>query len=293
MTAAILIIGATGNVGAEVVNCLLAQGAAVRAADLFPERVKQRFGNKVEAVPFDFGKPETYVQAFQGIKKVFLMRPPQISNIQKYMVPALEAAQAAGVRQMVFLSLIGIEQNKGVPHYKVEQWLVSSGLDYTFLRCSFFMQNFNTTQCADIRDRDEIYVPVGKARTSFLDVRDIGAVAALALTQPGHENKAYDLTGSEALDYTQVADLFSQTLGRKITYRNPSTLNFFVRQLNQKSNLMFAWVTSWLYSNTRSGMAERTTGEVERLLGRKPILMSQYIEDYKSNWNKSTTATAL
>jgi uncharacterized protein YbjT (DUF2867 family) len=173
-----------------------------------------------------------------------------------------------------------------VPHYKVEQWLLGSGVDYTFLRCSFFMQNLNTVHRTEIRERHEIYVPVGKAKTSFLDVRDIGAVAAAALTQPGHEKQAYDLTGSEALDYYQVADLFSQVLGRKITYKNPSAVSFFIRQLQNKNKLMFALVTTWLYSSTKSGMADRVTGEVVRLLGREPIRMRQYIQDYKASWMK-------
>lgn len=279
-------MGAMGNVGAEVIKTLQAQGVRVRAADLFPERVKQRFGEDIEAVPFDFSKPETFAPAFRGIKKMFLMRPPQISDIQKDMVPALEAAKAAGVQHMVFLSLIGIENNTVVPHYKVEQWLKASGLQYTMLRCSFFMQNLNTTHRAEIRECDEIYIPVGRAKTSFLDVRDIGAVAALALTQPGHENQAYDLTGAEALDYDQVADLFTQILGRKITYKNPSALAFFVRQVRNRSKLMFAFITTWLYTNTRSGMADVITGEVQRLLGRQPISMRQYIEDYKASWTK-------
>lgn len=284
MSAEIMVIGATGNVGSEVIRSLLAQGVAVRAADLYPDRVAARFGEAVEAVGFDFAHPATFAAAFRGVRKLFLMRPPQISDVQKYMFPALEAAQAAGVKHIVFLSLIGIEQNKRVPHYKVEQWLKASGLDYTFLRCSFFMQNLNTTHRAEIRDRNEIYVPVGKSKTSFLDVRDIGAVAASALTQPGHEQQAYDLTGSEALDYEQVASLFSQVLGRKIVYKNPSAWRFLIRQLRGKSGLMFALVTTWLYTNTRHGMAHVVTGEVERLLGRKPILMRRYIEDYRASW---------
>lgn len=280
----ILVMGTLGNVGNEVMNYLLEQGVSVRAADLFPDKITERFGNNVESVLFDFKKPGTFSSTFLGIKRMFLMRPPQFSNIQRDMVPALEAAKAAGVHHFVFLSLIGIEQNKVVPHYKVEQWLQASGLDYTFLRCSFFMQNLNTTHRAEVRNRSEIYLPVGVAKTSFLDVRDIGAVAALALSQPGHEKKAYDLTGSEALDYYQVANLFTEVLGRKITYKNASVAGFFLRQLQSKSNLMFALVTTWLYSNTKSGMADVITGEVERLLGHKPFLMRQYIEDYKANW---------
>jgi uncharacterized protein YbjT (DUF2867 family) len=281
----ILVIGAMGNVGTEVVHSLAGKNIPIRAADLFPEKVKERFGLGVEAVRFDFSDPSTFADTFRGIRKVFVLRPPQISNIKRDMFPALEVAKAAGVNHMVFLSLIGIEKNKVVPHYKVEQWILSSGLDYTFLRCSFFMQNLNTTHLAEIRDRDEIYIPVGDAKTSFLDVRDIGAVAALALSSPGHEKKAYDLTGSEALDYYQVAEMFTRVLGRKITYKNPSSMKFFRRQ--QKNNkLMFALVTTWLYGNTRKGMAETVTGEVMRLLGREPIRMRKYIEDYKSSWVK-------
>ncbi len=286
MDSSSLVLGALGNVGAEVVRSLLAAGASVRAADLFPEKIVQRFGEDVAAVPFDYGRPDTFAPAFAGIRKAFVMRPPQIADVQGLMVPALEAAKVAGVKHMVFLSLIGIEQNTRVPHYKVEQWMLNSGLDYTFLRCSFFMQNLNTTHRAEIRERDEIYVPVGDAKTSFLDVRDIGAVAALALLHPGHAKKAYELTGSEALDYYQVADLFTQVLGRKIAYKNPAALAFFLRQARSSSNLMYAFVTTWLYSNTKKGMAARTTGEVERLLGRKPLLMRQYIQDYRHSWER-------
>jgi hypothetical protein len=81
-----------------------------------------------------------------------------------------------------------------------------------------------------------------------------------------------------------VADLFTQVLGRKITYKNPSAAAFFVRQLQNKSKLMFALITTWLYTNTKRGMADVITNEVERLSGRKPLLMRQYIQDYQSSW---------
>ncbi len=284
MRADILVLGSLGNVGAEAVKSLLARGATVRAADRDPTRVTERFGTGVEAVRFDFSKPDSFPGTFRGIKKMFLVRPPQISNIKRDMIPALEAARRAGVEHVVFLSLIGIEGNKVVPHYKVETFLKASGQAYTFLRCSFFMQNLSTTHRDEIRSRNEIFIPVKDARTSFIDVRDIGAVAALALTSPGHENQAYDLTGPEALDYHQVAELFTKTLGRKITYKSPSAMAFFQRQLARKQPLMFALVTTWLYSNTKGGMADVVTGEVGRLLGRASTHMSQFIMDYKDCW---------
>jgi uncharacterized protein YbjT (DUF2867 family) len=284
MPGKILVTGALGNVGAEVVKHLQETGLPFRAAERDITRLRERLGADVDAVAFDFTRKETYGPAFDGMDKMFLMRPPQIANIQRDMVPALDAARAAGVKQVVFLSLIGIERAKIVPHYKVEAYLRASGQGWTFLRCSFFMQNLNTTHRTEIRERDEIFVPVGSARTSFIDVRDIAAVAAVAMTEPGHEGQAYDLTGCEALDYWQVAEIMSRILGRKITYRNPNPLNFLASHLRRGTSLTFALVMSGLYLSTRSGMAERVTGEVERLTGCKPIAFAQYVRDYQDAW---------
>lgn len=284
MVKPILVTGALGNVGAEIVKRLQAQGSPVRAADLSVEKVQERFGPSVEAIPFDFSKAETFAPAFEGIEAMFLMRPPQITDIKKYIFPALAAAQAAGVRHVVFLSLIGIEKTTYVPHFKVEQYLRSSQMTWTFLRASFFMQNLNTTHRLEIKERDEIYVPVGSAKTSFLDVRDIGAVGAAALTQPGHAFKAYDLTGPEALDYWQAAEIMSAVLGRKITYKNPNPLAFLLNTMRRSTPFMFALVMTGLYTATRFGQADIVTNEVERLTGRKPVSFRQYVADYKNSW---------
>ena len=284
MSSPILVIGALGNVGAEVVKQVLASGGKVRAADIDEKKLRERFGDTVEAVRFDFTDPTTYEATFQDITKMFYMRPPHITNIQRDMVPSMNAAKAAGVERVVFLSLIGIEKTTYVPHYKVETYLKALNLQTTFLRASFFMQNLNTTHRQEIQERDEIYVPVGAAKTSFLDVRDIGAVAAVALTQPGHENKAYDLTGPEALNYWQAAGILSEVLGRQITYKNPNPLAFLLNTVRRGTPFVFALVMTGLYTATRFGQANIVTREVERLTGRKPISFRQYAEDYKNSW---------
>ena len=287
MTNSILVTGALGNVGAEVIAHLTADkpaGRMIRAADLSVEKIGERFGAGVEAVPFDFSKPETFAPALKGVETMFLMRPPQITEIKKYIFPALEAAQVAGVKHVVFLSLIGIEKTTYVPHYKVEQYLRASRMTWTFLRASFFMQNLNTTHRLEIKERNEIYVPVGAAKTSFLDVRDIGAVGAIALTQPGHANQAYNLTGPEALDYWQAAEILSQVLGRKITYKNPNPLAFLLKTVKRGTPFAFALVMTGLYTATRLGQANLVTNEVERLTGRKPLSFRQYAEFYRSAW---------
>lgn len=283
MSSEILITGAPGNVGTEVVRALQSMGVAFRIAAWNTDQAHQVFDHE-DIVHFDFLNPETYAATFNGIKRMFLVRPPQLANVQEEIAPAVHAAIAAGVEHIVFLSLQGVENNRVVPHFKIEQLLLESDVTYTFLRASFFMQNLSTTHCAEIRDANEIAVPVGKAPTSFIDTRDIAAVAARALTEAGHENKAYVLTGAEALDYYQVADILSDVLHRPIRYTNPSVITFFRRQLKRGSKVGFALVVTALYTITRFGNAKQVTQDVEQLLGRKPISFRQFAEDHQACW---------
>lgn len=284
MSSPILVIGALGNVGKEVVAQVISQGGKVRAAGLDVSKIKARFGDAVEAVRFDFTDSSTYAAAFKGVEKMFYLRPPHITNIQRDMKPSMAAAKQAGVRHVVFLSLIGVEQARYVPHYKVETYLKEMGFQTTFLRCSFFMQNLNTTHLREIKEHSEIFVPVGKARTSFIDARDIGKVAAVTLLESGHAGKNYDLTGSEGLDYWQAAAILSEVLGRKITYRNPNPLHFLLETTRRGTPFMFAVIMLGLYTSTRFGMAETITQEVERLTGQKPVSFRQYSEDFADAW---------
>ena len=289
MSERILVTGSTGNVGRELVRSLLEMGQPVVAATIDERDAHNVPGEGTETVLFRFGDGETYRDAFEGVSKLFLMRPPQISDVQTCLFPVVDYAKEVGVRHIAFLSLLGVEKQRFVPHYKVEKHLQASGVSYTFLRPSFYMQNLNTTHRAEIRDKDEILIPVGKAQTSFIDVRDIGAVAAKVLTEPGHENRAYELTGGEALDYYQVADLFTEVLGREITYRNPSIPRFIRYQRQQGIPLPAVLIMVGLYTATRFGSGRRVTGEVERLLGRMPTTMRQYIEDYAGAWQGGET----
>ncbi len=284
MHSTILVIGTTGNIGLDVFNQLTAKDLYPAAAVRNPDKAKMILGDKANLVPFDFKNPATYKPAFQGVKKLFLVRPPDIADVKTYVRPVILAAKNAGVEQIVFLSLLGVEHNPIVPHYTIEKDLMASGMSWTFLRASFFMQNLSTTHCAEIRDENMLMMPAGHGKTSFIDGRDIAAVGVKALTESGHKNKAYDLTGSEALDYFTVANMLTETLGRKITYRNPSMIAFARRMKAQGNPWAYVLVTTALYTTARLGMAARTTEETQSLLGRPPIRMCQYIKDYKRAW---------
>jgi uncharacterized protein YbjT (DUF2867 family) len=281
----ILITGAPGNVGSEVVKGLVGV-APIRIGAFDADAARNAFANvpDIECVHFDFLDSVTFASALGGIEKMFLIRPPALSNVKREIAPALHTAKQAGIKHIIFLSIQGVEQNRLVPHFKIEQAILSLGFTYTFLRASFFMQNLSTTHLKEIRDDSVISVPVGNARTSFVDVRDIAAVAVHALTETGHENRTYTLTGSEALDYYQVSQIMAAELGRPIRYTNPSVIGFIRTQLTAGRALDFSLVMAGLYTITRFGNAKEVTPDVQRILGRQPITLRQFAHDYHLCW---------
>ncbi len=290
METRILITGAPGNVGTEVVRELERKGIPFRVGAYNLNNARETLGNDLDITHFDFLKPETYSATFKGIEQMFLVRPPALSNVQRDIAPAIQTAVKAGVKHIVFLSIQGVEANRIVPHYKIEQLLLASGVEYTFLRASFFMQNLSTTHRNEIRDQNEIALPVGAARTSFIDIRDIAAIVAQALTEARYVNQRYTLTGSEALDYDQVANKLSVTLHRTIRYIHPSIITFIRRQLAQGQKLSYTLIMVALYTITRFGNAKTVTEDVERLLGRPPISFDQFAKDYQNSWQPNTAS---
>jgi NmrA-like family len=173
--------------------------------------------------------------------------------VKRHLLPVVRAAKDAGVRHVVFLSLLGVEKNQVVPHAKVERFILEAGVPHTFLRPSFFMQNLSTTHRDDIREHHEIFVPAGQGRTGFIDARDIAAVAARTLLEDGHEGKVYDLTGSEALTYAEVAALITEVLGRPIRYPAPGALRFAARWYARQQPVAIIAVMTGIYTVCRPG----------------------------------------
>ena len=300
----VLVTGATGNVGLEVARQLLQAGVPVRAAVTNPERGRATLerelgaltsGGLLEIVRFEFGDATSYAAAFAGLEACFLMRPPAVSDTKRFILPAIDAGVAAGVRRWAFLSLQGAEKNPVVPHAAVEKHLeklrAAGALTYTFLRASFFMQNLSTTHRDDIRRMNDIFIPAGNGRTAFIDARDLASVAVKALTVTDAElevlklrNAGVELTSAEALTYTEVAATMTQVLGREITYSNPSNIAFGAHLGKQGLPLSQILVMEALYTFAKIGLAGKLTGEVKRILGREPIRFAQFVADYAEAW---------
>lgn len=276
MNGTILVTGATGNVGSEVVRQLLARGERVRGAALPDD---SRLPEGAEPAVFDFEDPTTFECALAGVDRVFLMRPPHMGDARAF-DPFLAAMRDAGVRQVVFLSLLGVERNPVVPHHAIERRLVDSGLGWTMLRPSFFMQNLTTTHLADIRDRAEIALPAGSGRTSFIDVRDIAAAAAVTLAEDGHIGKAYALTGSEALTYAECAALISEETGRLVRYTSVSGRAFARHMAALGHPAAFITVMRGIYLVARLRMAATITGDLQALIDRQPTTFRQFAADH-------------
>jgi len=277
-----LVTGATGNIGAELVQSL-PQNKNTRVAVRKPESAGETFGDAVDIVRFDFMDATTFAPALENVTHLFLLRPPVITDVEIFKA-LIGTAKQSSVQQIVFLSLQGIEKVTFVPHAKIENAILESGIPYTFLRAGFFMQNLNTTHVEDIRQHDEIFIPAGKSKTAFIDVRDIAAVAAKVMIEDGHDNTIYTLTGNQSLDYFEVADIFSDVLGRKITYSSPGLLYFVWRMWRNGHKLPQVLLMAFLYTITRSGQAEMIHPDTENLLGREPISLKQYVHDYADSF---------
>lgn len=282
----VLVTGATGTVGRHVVAGLLAAGRGVRAAGRDRREVAGAFDGRVEAVRLDFTDPTTWAEAYRGIEVAFVVRPPHLGNVRRDLLPSLEAARDAGLRHVVLLSLQGADRNRVVPHARLEQWLRAGGLGWTFVRPAFFMENLSGTHAADIADRDEIVVPAGRGRTSFVAARDVAAVATAALLDPvAHRGRAWTPTGPQALTYDEVAATLSAELGRPIRYRAPGALRY-ARHASSVLGLPrgMVLVTTAIYSVARVGRAAGLTDDVRTVTGRDPLDLRAWAHEHRQVW---------
>lgn len=288
----LLVTGPSGNVGAELVGLLGERKAEQpwRAASRHPERQADAVaGTEGESVRLDFFDRTTWPAALDGVRTLFLLFPlPGNRAARGAILPFLDAAERAGCRHVVYVSVFGADRAKFIPHYKVEQRIFASSMTWTVLRCSFFMQNLHrtiSTHGTDIVERGELFVPAGQGRTTFLDARDAAAVAADALLHPErHRNRVHHLTGSEALTMDEVAAALTRHLGFPVRYTRPGLVRFATRLRRRGVGWDTIGFMSAVYTLTRLGRNQPVTGELARLLGREPRTLDAYLADSAWRW---------
>src|SRR5919204_1354180 len=199
----IVVTGATGNTGSEVVRALTARGGRVRAFVRDPGKARQKFGEHVELAIGDFADPRSVRAAFEGADALLLSCADDPRRVS-WETAAIDAAVAAGVRRVVKLSAAAAEPGSPVAfwdwHGQVEQHLRASGAGWVILRSGWYMSNL-LAAASRVAAEGRLYAPAGEARIAMIDPRDVGAAAAAGLSSPGHEGATYLLTGPRAITY--------------------------------------------------------------------------------------------
>ena len=281
----ILLTGATGNVGSEVAKLLAARGVAFRAMVRHPDDQPAQALRALpgaEIVTGDFNDAASLSRALEGIERAFLLTN-STAQAEAQQRSFVAQAQRAGVKHVVKQSQWAAAAESPVRflryHAAVEQAIRATDLAYTFLRPNLFMQGLLAFKDA-MQRQGQLFAPIGAARISAVDVRDIAAAAAAALTEPGHENKIYDLTGPAALTHAEMAAGLAAALGRPVAFVDvpPADLQHYLLRAG-----MDPWQAEGLledYAHYPRGEAAEVAPGVQEATGRPPRDFATFARDY-------------
>jgi len=275
----ILVTGATGNIGGQVAQKLIAKGAKVRVLSRDPAKAKALYSSNVEIAQGDLTKPESLPAALKGVERVFLvsvgpMLAQQDANLAN-------AAKAAGVKHIVKLSTLGLSSSDRLIrqwHAAGEKAIQDSGLAWTFVRPGAFMTNARQW-VGTIRAKGEVYSATGDGKIAPIHPSDIADVAVVALTESGHEGKSYELTGGEALSWNEQVQILSDAIGKPVKHVDVGDEG--LRAGLKAANLPEALIQGLaaLQKDVREGRTVVSSDDVEKLLGRKPRTWKQWCEE--------------
>jgi uncharacterized protein YbjT (DUF2867 family) len=285
-TTRVLVIGGTGGTGSEAVQHLVRRGADVRVATRDPERARMLPAlAAAEVVMGDSARPDTLAAALEGVDAVYYV-PPTLPGWDEVQSETVALAAAAGVRHFVKMSAIGVAADEPSMslsfHWKGEQDVERSGMSWTHIRPSSFFQNVLLLDLTSLRAENRFYAPLGDARVAKLDTRDIGEAVAVVLTEPGHENRAYELTGPAAVTYWEMADVLSHALGRGIEYVDLTADEYEAHLVATGWPEWVAVEFAAIYGRGfyRAGGSSYVTTTAEDLLGRPPRSFADFARDH-------------
>lgn len=286
----ILITGATGNIGVEVIRFLYGIDTSHRiiAGVRNIEKAKNEFKScpELNYVHFDFEDFNTFESALAGIDRIFLLRPPHISNVDKYFKPLIAAIKKNKIHEIVFLSVQGAEKSKVIPHNKIERLIMEYGLDYIFIRPSYFMQNLTTTLVNDIRAKREIILPSGQAKFNWIDIENIGEAGAILLNKFGdYKNQALEITGLENESFAKVTLLINSAIESPIRFRNVNPFKFYWIKKREGMEPGMIIVMILLHFLPRFQKEPRISDSYEQLTGKKPTDLKTFIDREKTQFN--------
>lgn len=273
----ILVIGSSGSVGSEIVRQLKAEGHAVR-------QTTSKTVTSSDTVHLDMLTGEGLREAFEGVDRAFFLSPPPHVDQYKMLSPLIQEAKRRGLKKVVLMTAMGANAVETSPFRRAEIELEKSGLNYNIIRPNWFMQNFNSYWIHGIKEQNQIALAAGDAKTSFIDTRDISAVAAKLLTSDKWNNKDFDLTGADSITHAEVADEISKATGKKVAYHDIAPEEFRKGLLSAGLPVDYVDFMLMIMGFLREGYNARVTDCVSQILGRAPIGFKNYVQDYKKSW---------
>ncbi len=277
----VLITGATGNVGKPLIRYLLNYPELeVCAAIRTPEKSKSIFNSSsnLSFCAFDFENPETFKSALKEVDILFLLRPPHISDVQKYFKPLLAAARSSNIQKIVFLSVQGAEKHKVIPHNKIERLIKSSGFDYLFVRPSYFMQNLTTTLLPELLSKNRITLPAGDAHFNWIDADNIGeAIARLIINFDRYKNSAIELTGQENMSFNDALTTINEVTNKSYQFRNINPISFYFEKRRDGLSNGLALVMTALHFLPRLQDPPKKNDNFQHLTGNQPTTLKEFI----------------
>lgn len=285
----ILITGATGNVGMAIIRYLYmncAEEQVVAGVRNISEAKKKFAENKkLEFVHFDFENPETFKQALENIDLVFLLRPPHISDVDRYFKPLIEAMRQARIHKVIFLSVQGAEKSKFIPHNQIEKLIMQTEIPFIFLRPSYFMQNLTTTLLKDIQEKRKINLPAGNAKFNWIDIENIGEAAAVLVGNfQEYSNRAIEITGYENKNLSEVVVLINKNTAIKAVYINSNPFRFYRIKKQEGIQKGMIMVMILLHFIPRFQKETRISDFYEKLTGKKPTGLIEFIKREKTKF---------
>jgi uncharacterized protein YbjT (DUF2867 family) len=285
----ILVVGGTGTIGSEVVRLLREANVPFKALVRDAAKARDLGACGTDTVAGDLREPQTLPAALRGVDKVFVVTPLVPDQVQMRSA-LIAAAEAADVKHFVMSTGIGAAPDSPVQigrwHGENQKQVQESGMAWTFVQPGFFMQNL-LMYAPSIREKGEFYMPLGEGKVGWIDARDIAAVAARALTTPGHENRAYPVTGPQALSGAEVAAALSAAAGRTVRY-----VAISLQQAKQAMTSMgvpesLADAMNELYALAPQGHLAGVVDTVEMVTGRPARTFAEFAKDHASAFRKT------
>lgn len=285
---AILVIGATGKTGRPVVDALAARGAKVAAASRDPEAGRD-LPDGVTPVRFDWADRTTWAPALEGAEALYIVGPYAHPTGERLVADLL--AEAHDTRRVVLLSVIGAELlpvEAMMAHW--ERAVRASGKEWTILHPNWFFQNFGTGFLPSLRDRGVLRLPAGDAPVSFVDTRDIGEVAAAALTEDGYAGQVLTITGPDSLSHGEAVAMLSEASGRPLAYKpvEPEQAEANSRAAGVGERTIIA--QRGLFQVIRDGGNAPVTDVVQRVTGHAPRNFAQYAAEHADLWHDTANS---